>query len=85
MAAGPPAVGRERAAPRTLLFLTTFDGSSIQYIDAFVRVVPTRIEALYAGASGFPGPGASGPSRATSTTTATRSTTPTAHPDASTT
>ena len=37
------------------MFLTTFDGSSIQYIDAFVRVVPTQIEALYAGARGFPG------------------------------
>src|SRR6476620_3986425 len=51
-----PAVGRERAAPRTLMFLTTFDGSSIQYIDPFVRVVPAQIEALYAGARGFPGP-----------------------------
>jgi hypothetical protein len=51
-----PAVGRERAAPRTLMFLTTFDGSSIQYIDAFVRVVPTQIAALYTGARGFPGP-----------------------------
>ena len=50
-----PAVGPERAAPPTLMFLTTFDGSSIQYIDAFVRVVPTQIEALYAGARGFPG------------------------------
>jgi hypothetical protein len=51
-----PAVGRERGAPRTLMFLTTFDGSSIQYIDAFVRVVPLQIEALYLGARGFPGP-----------------------------
>jgi hypothetical protein len=51
-----PAVGRERAAPRTLMFLTTFDGSSIQYIDAFVRVVPLQIAALYLGARGFPGP-----------------------------
>ena len=53
---GDPAVARDRAAPRTLVFLTTYDGSSIQYIDAFVRVVPLQIEALYAGASGFPGP-----------------------------
>jgi hypothetical protein len=50
-----PAVGPDRVAPRTLLFITTYDGSSIQYIDAFVRVVPNRIEALYAGARGFPG------------------------------
>jgi len=51
-----PAVGRERAAPCTLMFLTTFDGSSVQYVEAFVRVVPTQIAALYAGARGFPGP-----------------------------
>jgi hypothetical protein len=51
-----PAVSRDRAAPRTLVFLTTFDGSDIQYIDAFVRVVPDQIEALYGGARGFPGP-----------------------------
>ena len=50
-----PAVGHERAAPRTLMFLTTFDGSSIQYIDAFVRVVPVQIELLYHCARGFPG------------------------------
>lgn len=50
-----PAVGPDRIAPRTLLFLTTYDGSSIEYIDAFVRVVPDQIEALYAGARGFPG------------------------------
>jgi hypothetical protein len=41
---------------RRLLFLTSFDGSDIQYIDAFVRVVPGRINALYRGAKGFPGP-----------------------------
>jgi hypothetical protein len=40
---------------RRLLFLTSFDGSSIQYIDAFVRVVPGRINGLYRGATGFPG------------------------------
>jgi hypothetical protein len=40
---------------RRLLFLTSFDGSSIQYIDAFVRVVPARINGLYWGATGFPG------------------------------
>ena len=51
-----PAVAPDRAAPRTLVFLTTYDGSSIQYIDAFVRVVPANIEALYGGARGFPGP-----------------------------
>jgi hypothetical protein len=51
-----PAVSPDRAAPRTLVFLTTFDGSDIQYIDAFVRVVPDQIEALYGGARGFPGP-----------------------------
>jgi hypothetical protein len=50
-----PSVGADRAAPRTLLFLTTYDGSGIQYIDAFVRVVPVQIELLYAGARGFPG------------------------------
>ena len=75
-----PAVGRERAAPRTLMFLTTFDGSSIQYIDAFVRVVPTQIEALYAARAASPGRAASGPSRATSATTCTGSTTPTRPP-----
>src|SRR5919112_1787929 len=32
------------------------DGSDIQYIDAFVRVVPFQIEALYGGARDFPGP-----------------------------
>jgi hypothetical protein len=46
---------------RRLLFLTTFDGSSIQYIDAFVRVVPGRINGLYWGATGFPGPHRFGP------------------------
>jgi hypothetical protein len=52
---------RDRAAPRTLLFLTSFDGSSIQYIEAFVRVVPWRINGLYGGAKGFPGPRRFGP------------------------
>jgi len=51
-----PAVSADEAAPRTLVFLTNFDGSDIQYIDAFVRVVPDQIEALYGGARGFPGP-----------------------------
>jgi hypothetical protein len=41
---------------RSLLFLTSFDGSDIQYIEAFVRVVPGRINGLYGGAKGFPGP-----------------------------
>jgi hypothetical protein len=52
---------RDRAAPRSLLFLTNFDGSGIQYIEAFVRVVPSRINGLYAGAKGFPGPRRFGP------------------------
>ena len=51
-----PAVSPDAAAPRTLVFLTNFDGSGIQYIDAFVRVVPDQIVALYGGARGFPGP-----------------------------
>jgi hypothetical protein len=51
-----PTVSRDRAAARTLVFLTNFDGSGIQYIDAFVRVVPDQIEALYGGARDFPGP-----------------------------
>ena len=46
---------------RRLLFLTTFDGSNIQYIDAFVRVVPERIMALYGRATGFPGARRFGP------------------------
>ena len=46
---------------RRLLFLTSFDGSDIQYIEAFVRVVPGRIDALYKFATGFPGPGRFGP------------------------
>ena len=50
-----PTVSPDDAAPRTLVFLTNFDGSDIQYIDAFVRVVPDQIEALYRGARGFPG------------------------------
>jgi hypothetical protein len=50
-----PAVARDRAAPRTLVFLTTFDGSGTQYIEAFVRVVPRQIRAVYAGARDFPG------------------------------
>ena len=41
---------------RSLLFLTSFDGSDIQYIEAFVRVVPGRINGLYGGAKGFPRP-----------------------------
>ncbi|MGZ6640726.1 MAG: hypothetical protein ACXVFT_02685 [Solirubrobacteraceae bacterium] len=49
------AARRDRAAPRSLLFLTTFDGSAVQYIEAFVRVVPWRIMGLYGGARGFPG------------------------------
>jgi hypothetical protein len=56
-----PAVAPDRAAPRTLVFLTTFDGSDIQYIDAFVRMVPDQIAALYLGARGFPGPFRFGP------------------------
>ena len=56
-----PAVSPDRAAPRTLVFLTTFDGSDIQYIDAFVRMVPDQIAALYLGARGFPGPFRFGP------------------------
>jgi hypothetical protein len=52
---------RDRAAPRSMLFLTSFDGSDIQYIEAFVRVVPGRINALYFGAKGFPGPKRFGP------------------------
>jgi hypothetical protein len=51
-----PAVSTDRVAPRTLVFLTNFDGSDIQYIDAFVRVVPAQIAAVYAGARDFPGP-----------------------------
>jgi hypothetical protein len=51
-----PTVSPDEAAPRTLVFLTNFDGSDIQYIDAFVRVVPDQIAALYLGARGFPGP-----------------------------
>ena len=52
-----PAVPAARGVKRrALLFLTTFDGSAVQYIDAFCRVVPWRIRALYAGADGFPGP-----------------------------
>jgi hypothetical protein len=50
-----PAVSPDEAGARTLVFLTNFDGSNIQYIDAFVRVVPDQIEALYRGARGFPG------------------------------
>ncbi|MEA2246326.1 MAG: hypothetical protein QOH46_855 [Solirubrobacteraceae bacterium] len=50
-----PAASPDRAAPRTLMFLTTFDGSGIQYIEAFVRVVPGQIRALYGGARDFPG------------------------------
>lgn len=50
-----PASGPDRGAARTLVFLTTFDGSDVQYIDAFVRVVPWRIRGLYSGARGFPG------------------------------
>jgi hypothetical protein len=46
---------------RKLLFLTSFDGSGIQYIEAFVRVVPGRIDGLYRGATGFPGPHRFGP------------------------
>ena len=46
---------------RSLLFLTSFDGSDIQYIEAFVRVVPGRINALYRGATGFPEPRRFGP------------------------
>ena len=56
-----PAVSPDRAAPRTLVFLTNFDGSDIQYIEAFVRVVPRRISGLYKGATGFPGPRRFGP------------------------
>jgi hypothetical protein len=52
---------RDRAAPRALLFLTSFDGSDIQYIEAFVRVVPWRIRGLYWGATGFPGARRFGP------------------------
>ena len=52
---------RDRAAPRSMLFLTGFDGSDIQYIEAFVRVVPDRINGLYWGAKGFPGPKRFGP------------------------
>ncbi|HKE78607.1 MAG TPA: hypothetical protein VKB54_04835 [Solirubrobacteraceae bacterium] len=52
---------RDRAAPRALLFLTSFDGSDIQYIEAFVRVVPKQIGFLYLFAKDFPGPRRFGP------------------------
>jgi hypothetical protein len=52
---------RDRAAPRSMIFLTSFDGSDIQYIEAFVRVVPGRINGLYRGATGFPGSKRFGP------------------------
>ena len=58
-----------------MLFLTSFDGSDIQYIEAFVRVVPARINGLYWGAKGFPGPKRFGPVASTSRPTATPSTT----------
>src|SRR4051794_14729072 len=70
-------VSPDEAAPRTLVFLTNFDGSDIQYIEAFVRVVPDQIEALYRGARGFPGRAGSGRWRSTSPITATGSTTST--------
>ena len=50
---GTPHRRPDRGAARTLVFLTTFDGSDVQYIDAFVRVVPWRIRGLYAGTRGF--------------------------------
>jgi hypothetical protein len=54
--------GRWALMPRRrLLFLTSFDGSDIQYIEAFVRVVPGRINGLYWGATGFPGSKRFGP------------------------
>ena len=75
---------RDRAAPRSMLFLTSFDGSDVQYIEAFVRVVPTRINGLYWGAKGFPGPRRFGPvdavHRATTATTSTTSGWPTRRP-----
>jgi len=52
---------RDRAAPRSMLFLTSFDGTDVQYIEAFVRVVPGRINGLYWGAKGFPGAKRFGP------------------------
>ena len=51
----------DRAAPRSLLFVTSFDGSDIQYIEAFVRVVPKQINGLYFGAKDFPGSRRFGP------------------------
>src|SRR3954470_3991447 len=51
-----PAVSPDAAADRTLVFLTNFDGSDIQYIDSFVRVVPLQIAALYGGGRGLPRP-----------------------------
>jgi hypothetical protein len=57
----PGGMARDRAAERSLLFLTTFDGSDLQYIETFVRVVPERIAGLYWGASGFPSPWRFGP------------------------
>src|SRR4051812_13017258 len=41
---------------RSLLFLTSFDGSDIQYIEAFGRVAPGRTNGLYGGGRGSPGP-----------------------------
>jgi hypothetical protein len=49
-----PAVRRDRAAARCLVFLTTYDGSENQYFDAFVRVVRLNILAAYRGAQDFP-------------------------------
>jgi hypothetical protein len=54
-------MARDRAAARSVLFLTTFDGSDLQYIETFVRVVPGRIAGLYWGATGFPPPWRFGP------------------------
>src|SRR3954467_13467982 len=48
-------VSPDEAAPCTLVFLTNFDGSDIQYIYAFVRVVPDQINVRYRGAPSLSG------------------------------
>jgi hypothetical protein len=46
----------ERLRPRYLLFLTNFNGGFDQYIDAFSHVIGFRINLIWRGGHGFPGP-----------------------------
>lgn len=57
---GPPQK-RDKLHYDYLFFETNFNGTWDEYIDAFSEVVPDRMQAIWGGSFGFPGPQPVGP------------------------